>query len=186
MEELPQVIEKPFHSKFEHNYFKGYDLEGDADLGISSFIGMQIDELQHFLKEMERSLLNYQSYYYGPELDLKSFAISGDIVLSKRRNRRGPFIIKVNNDIVPGKFIIEASSHLFKISSRIQKALKEEVENFSHFTLGNIDDIFALSFNTKIEDYSQEAFKVRLLELISVADEIEDRLMNKDDMNVFG
>jgi len=78
---------------------------------------------------------------------------------------------------------LEAASYLFKVSTRVQKTIANYPKK--HYELTTIDDLFALSFTIKIEEYNCETFKQDLLELIEIADEIEEEITTED-FNVFG
>jgi hypothetical protein len=182
IEEVPDVIRKQLNSKFEYPNFTGYKEYGHS-LKLNDRLGFQSDELNTFLVRLTANISNGDSFYYEPEPDLQNFAIYGDFILKSRNERRGPFRISIKNDCIPGKFIVEAASYLFKVSTRVQKAITNYPKN--HYELTTIEDLFALSFKIKLDEYNAEKFKKNLLELIEVADQIEEEL-TKGDINVFG
>ena len=53
-------------------------------------------------------------FYLSPEIKFDNFCIIGDVKLVDRNNRRGPFRIQIFNSEIPGQFIMEFSSYLFK------------------------------------------------------------------------
>jgi hypothetical protein len=109
------------------------------------------------------------------------------MLLQSRNDRRGPFVIQLKNDVYPGRFVLEAVSHLYKMSTKVHRASRELMQQYGdRYSLTSIDDFYALSFTVPVEEYERGTFIIRLKELVVTADEIEERLMKGKDEVVFG
>ena len=183
--EIPQVIKAPMRSQFEYDQFKGFTGSG-KQMKINSLLGTGANEVESFLIEIIIEINKMGSFYMEPTRRLKDFEIVGDFNLTERDNRRGPFSITVKNDEIPGKFIIQACSYLFKKSSRVQRAIFEHHVSLQEqgLDLINIDDYYAIAFTKSIYNID-EAFYKKLYHSIILADEIE-KMITDDDVNVFG
>lgn len=185
IETMHGVIKKQLHSKYEYTNFKGCSDIGTA-IEFQNVLGLQIEELNSFLTKMLIALQDRFSYYFEPRLDTENFSIYGDMKLSARNERRGPFRIIINNSMCPGEFTIVASSYLFKISTKVQKILNEGfAKQDPDFKLGSIDEFYALSFEKSYKEYEEESFMKKLLQLVELCDSIEEEVMDEDDAVVF-
>ena len=182
---MHEVIKKQLHSKYEYTNFKGCIDIGTA-IEFQNVLGLQTEELNAFFRKMLIAIQNRFTYYFEPRLDAEIFSIYGDMNLTARNERRGPFRIMIKNSMCPGEFTIVASSYLFKISTKVQKVLNEGFAKQDHaFKLGSIDEFYALSFEKSYEEYEEESFMNKLLELVELCDSIEEEVMDQDDAIVF-
>lgn len=169
-------------SRFDHDRFRGND-ESGLILSARGLLGMSAEELLDFLVNLSCQVALEGEFYLKPMVIKEEFKIIGDYKLN---NRRGPFRVLIKNDIVPGKFIIEASSYLFKISMKRIKALRHHTtdENF-HYNLIDIDDYHAISFECKMNDFDKDRFINELNRLVTEGDRLEFQITGEDS-NVFG
>jgi hypothetical protein len=180
IEQMPEVIKTPLFSKFDHQNFKGDGATGQMRMA-NTFIGMQKEELWQQLQDVRVSLVNTFSFYYGPILDTEEFTIKGDIELSNRMKRRGPFRMIIRNNIQPGTFLLEVGAYLFKVSSKVQKQLSGNGWlGMGRFDFGTIEDFYSLTFVVPLETLNIEQLKEHLIELLCIADTIEEEITKED------
>ncbi|RYZ27029.1 MAG: hypothetical protein EOO10_13900, partial [Chitinophagaceae bacterium] len=185
VERMPDVIKTPLRSKYDHEQFSGY-VESGALLSVNAGIGISKTAVLEQLQELEVAIHQDASFNYGPMLDTEAFTIKGDTVLTNRENRRGPFQIAVKNSVHPGKFIVEVSAYLFKISSKTQRLLNiSGYQLDERFTLGSVEDFYALTFTMPLDGLDAAKFQQMLLKLLQSADHLEKELTG-DDITVFG
>lgn len=183
--ELPPVIKKPLHSKFEHTYFRGYD-EGYS-LSVNSTPGLQKDSMVSMMIQVQKDITSSLDFWVQPNFDQSSFELTGDIKINERNNRRGPFIIKAKNSVKPGEFKFEIASHIFKASTTNQRKIVEATSALKGYYLGDIGEFKSLAFEINYDDYCSDEFCKRLLNLVIEADRIEETI-SKDQMDhvIFG
>lgn len=182
VEHMPEVIDKPLHSQFEHHHFKSTGTVGIIQKTYSR-IGLSIEDVTNSLNGILQKLNEKARYHYMPKVDFSEFCVKAVMKLEEDSDRRGPFHIKVINDRVPGKFKLEFAAYLFKQSSKIMAAIKTErlKENYKVI---EVEDYFALSYKedlivgTKIFEFE------KLYELLRYADKLERESTNFD-LSVF-
>jgi hypothetical protein len=182
--EMPDIILSPLKSQFEFNNFTGFTGNGKK-LKTNSTIGTLKNELEIKLQEFSLKIEKLGVYYHSPIIEFDEFKIFGDLKLQNRKGRRGPFRILIKNSKDPGKFLIEISSYLFKISTRVQKEVESVVSKLIGYELINIDDFHAIAHTVAMENYDIEKLPNHLLQITELADDIEERI-TRIDFNVFG
>ena len=185
IESMPGKIDDYRKSKFEHDNFIGY-IENGSVLKINSMIGSSKDIIEKYLSDISSKIQSTGKFYLSPEIKFEDFKIIGDFNLSTRKNRRGPFRILVKNDIIPGNFLIEISSYLFKVSTSVQKALNENIANESiTYSVIGIDDYHALSISYSMDGLAADILAKDLLKIVLKADEWEEKITKGQDSVVF-
>lgn len=183
---IPDTIKVQPKSRFEHHLFTGCK-EAGTSYALNTLIGQHKEDIESFLTDLNVIIESIGAFHYGPEIDYENFTIKGDQNLINRGTRRGPFRVLMKNDLYPGKFKIEVSSYLFKISSKAQRALKEHsIGSLFEYELINIDDFHAISLDFQIEGFDFDDFKKKLLIMIEKADILEEKITVGDDLNIFG
>lgn len=186
IETMPNKIDSFLKSKYEHDSFIGY-IESGNRLIKNPRIGYSQDVLEHFLSDLCLAITSGAKFYLKPEVKYEEYKIIGDFDLEKRKNRRGPFRVLLLNDTVPGQFIVEVSSYLFKASSKVQKGLREMIVNQQwDYKLIDIDDYHALARYYSIKDLNAQNVYVCLNAVVNLADEFEEIITNGQDTIVFG
>jgi hypothetical protein len=184
--ELPETIQTPLRSKYEYWNFKGADTS-ETSLIPNVVIGKSENELGSLLIELELLLLKQLQFYYKPVLDLEKFELRGDVNLANRRNRRGPFVIRIVNGIQPGEFCLYVASHIFRSSNRLQRAVEDHSRYYySDFIFDSIGEYNALSFRIATGKFSRDIFLTRFLPLLEAADEVEEQFSGGHDLAVYG
>ncbi len=186
VEEMPIQLDVFMRSQFEHDCFKGY-IESGNKLQSQKTIGLLKSDLENYLKEICKVVASMCPYYLLPEIKFDSFSIIGDAKLEDRNNRRGPFIIRINNSERPGQFNVEFSSYLFKTSSKTQRAINDFlIKDEIPYTLIDIEDYKAICYSINIQKLDLVKLNKNLLSLIQIADEIEEKLTKGEDNVIFG
>jgi hypothetical protein len=182
VEEMPSIIDKPLHSQFEHDKFKG-DVNHGTIKQIQNRIGKSKEEVLQVLKEINKKLNTNGEYYFTPSLDENEFIIRAVMKLNEDDERRGPFQIKVQNDDVPGNFKIEVAAYLFKQSSKIMKVVANE-KSLEYYKVIEIEDYYALSYIESLNEILATNFYERLYALLRYTDHLERQSTNFD-LSVF-
>lgn len=186
VEEMPVKLDVYMKSKFEHDNFRGY-IDNGKVLKTNSMIGTSKEDIFKLLNELRALILLSGQFYYEPDLIIEEFKIIGDYNLERRNNRRGPFRILLKNDVVPGQFLVEVSGYLFKSSSKIQKQVKELKTNGSlNYEVIDIDDYHALAKEFSLNNLNVDKLVKTLLEVVDIADQIEENITTGYDTVVFG
>jgi len=186
IEEMPVTPDVYMKSKFEHYNFKGY-IDHGKSLKINTMIGSTKDEIYECLNCICEKLTLTGLFYYAPCLIFEEFKIIGDYNLVNRNKRRGPFRILIKNDIIPGKFLVEISGYLFKSTNKIQRAIKDISSNLSlAHKIIDIDDYHALAMDFNLENIDLDVLVANLLNIVQIADEIEENVTFGYDTVVFG
>ena len=185
VEEMPVQLDVFMRSQFEHNFFTGYSEIGE-ELKIKDTIGLSQLDLENKLKEVCLAIQDLGHFYLNPEIRFENYCIIGDVKLVDRNNRRGPFRIQIFNSLIPGQFIMEFSSYLFKTSSKTQRAINDYVlKNKLEYHLIDIDDFKALSYSMNINQLDLNRIKLELFNLVDNVDRIEEKLIEIDNV-IFG
>ncbi|MFM2190783.1 MAG: hypothetical protein RL491_1169, partial [Bacteroidota bacterium] len=182
VESMPEVIDKPLHSQFEHDRFQG-DIKRGKQLHKKERIGLDENSIIQSLQKVKSLLTKSASYYYEPFLDQSEYMIRAVMKLEEDDHRRGPFHIKINNDKYPGKFELEIAAYLFKQSSKIMSVIREE-RSIKKYTVIEVEDYFALSYTIAMEDFSESDFYKKLYHLLRYTDQLERDSTNFD-LSVF-
>lgn len=186
VEDMPIQLDLFMRSKFEHEHFIGYS-ESGVNMQKKNTLGLIKSDLENYLKEICKTIESLGIFYFKPDIKFDSFIIIGDLKLINRNNRRGPFRILIVNGENPGQFILEFSSYLFKNSSKTQRAINDFLlKGKILYKIIDIEDFKAISFEENLNTLNLDEINMKLLKLIEMADEIEEKLTKGDDSNIFG
>ncbi len=184
--EVPAKLDVYLKSKFEHDNFNGYIEKGKL-LETCSMIGSSKEIIEKCLVELLQIIQSSGEFHFLPEIKFEDFKIIGDYNLTNRKNRRGPFRILIKNGIFPGQFFLEVSSYLFKASSTVQKAFKENIASgSSSYAVIAIDDYHALALNYSLDETDMVSLVKDLIKMVNTADEWEEKITKGQDIVVFG
>lgn len=186
VEEMPAKLDVYMKSKFEYNNFKGY-IDNGKELKMNEMIGTSKEDAFKLLKNIQVQIQESGKFYYPPDLIFEDFKIIGDYILEKRNKRRGPFRILLKNDVVPGQFMVEVSGYLFKSSTYIHKQVNELKTNTSlNYEVIEIDNYHALATEFNFNNLNVEKLIRTLLDIVDIADQIEENITIGNDTVVFG
>lgn len=183
---MPEKLDIYMKSKYEHTNFIGY-IENGKPFKLNGAIGYSKADIEKSLISISEKIQKSGSFHFKPEIIFENFQIIGDFNLLNRKQRRGPFRILVKNSVIPGEFLIEASSYLFKASSKVQRALKEgSVTGLEPYDMIDIDDYHAIALNYPMRHLDIDKLVIDLLKLVQVADELEEKITKGQDTVIFG
>lgn len=186
IEQIPQAIDLPRKSKFDYDSFIGY-FDNGSKLRLREMIGINQNEIDKCLLNIKEKIFESGTFYKSPEIFPEDYKIIGDYILPNREARRGPFRVLIKNDLIPGEFQIEISSYLFKASSKVQRAFRDNIINKDrHFDVIDIEDYHAIALNYSIRHLDLEKLVKDLVDLVNIADTWEESITKGQDTVIFG
>lgn len=181
--EILEATKYTSKSNYEHTRF--FDTKGNGkELRYYSTIGKTKIILFEYFNEILLIVNRMGDYNMKPTFRDNGFSIEGDLKIIRDVERMGPFRITIVNGDLPGEFMLNIASFLFKINNTLKRKLEKEINTHKDYFIDSYGDYFTLNMkfdtNEKISDYLSEKIKA----LIYKTDEIE-HLLTKQDHNIF-